>query len=142
MAGTSSTRLSGPVWHSRLARGFVLTLLLSGSIGFVEEIAPWIYEASPLFGRLSWFILAGLLYVYLIRIFKGNQRATGIALTRPHPGSRPGALDRAGGDAVWLLRLVLFRSPRRLPDSAWTIRQCFTASRSRPSDGCWHTSAS
>ena len=72
--------LVGPVWHGRLARGFVLTLLLSGSIGFVEEIAPWIYEASPLMGRLSWFILAGLLYIYLVRVFKGDQRATGIAL--------------------------------------------------------------
>lgn len=72
--------LAGPVWHARLARGFVLLLLLSGSIGFIEDAAPWLYAQYPLLGRLSWFILAGVLYLYLIRIFEGDQRATGVAL--------------------------------------------------------------
>ena len=72
--------LVGPAWHGRLARGFVLFLLLSGAVGFVEDVTPWIYEAYPLLGRFSWFILAGTLYVYLIRIFNGDQRATGLAL--------------------------------------------------------------
>ena len=72
--------LVGPVWHGRLARGFVLLLLLSGAVGFAEDVMPWMREAYPLVGRFSWFILAGLLYIYLVRVFKGDQRATALAL--------------------------------------------------------------
>ena len=64
--------LFGRVWHGRLARGFFLALLLSGAIGFVLEISPLLHELSPPFGSVSWFILAGILYFYLAKLFDGN----------------------------------------------------------------------
>ncbi|MEZ4702432.1 MAG: site-2 protease family protein [Rhodothermales bacterium] len=66
--------LIGPKWHGRVARLFVMLLLISGSIGFVHEGFPWLAETSPILGRLAWFVLAGILYFYLSRIFKGDHR--------------------------------------------------------------------
>jgi membrane-associated protease RseP (regulator of RpoE activity) len=66
--------LVGPRWHMRIARGFVVLLLLSGAIGYVSEVRPWLYRTYPLMGELSWFILAGILYFYLHRVFQGNLR--------------------------------------------------------------------
>lgn len=61
--------LVGPRWHGRFARTFFMLLLISGGIGYVDEIAPLLQAADPWLGRLSWFILAGILYFYLRRIF-------------------------------------------------------------------------
>ena len=66
--------LLGPRWHGRLARGFVVLLLISGTIGFVLDIFPALYQYSELAGRLGWFILAGMLYFFLSRIFKNDHR--------------------------------------------------------------------
>ena len=66
--------LVGREWHSRIARGFVSLLLLSGSIGFIEETVPWLYGMSPLLGQAGWLILAGILYFFLNALFKGRHR--------------------------------------------------------------------
>ena len=64
--------LVGAKWHVRLARGFVILLLVSGSIGFVHDFFPAIEEQSSFWGRMKWFILSGILYFYIARIFKNN----------------------------------------------------------------------
>lgn len=66
--------LVGHKWHTRLARGFIVLLLVSGSIGFVEDFFPSLFALSEVAGRLGWFILSGILYFYLARVFKGNHR--------------------------------------------------------------------
>ena len=66
--------LIGPTWHGRLARSFVLILLASGAVGFVEDLAPMLYEQSVWLGEFSWFLLAAILYLFLVRIFDGNHR--------------------------------------------------------------------
>ena len=66
--------LVGHKWHTRLARGFIVLLLVSGSIGFVQDFFPTLFQISEVAGRLGWFILSGILYFYLSRVFKGNHR--------------------------------------------------------------------
>jgi membrane-associated protease RseP (regulator of RpoE activity) len=68
--------LVGPVWHARLARGFVLFLLLSGSIGY-GAIDPAMFGN---FAVVRWPFLALLLYVLLNRTFAGDQRTMAPAL--------------------------------------------------------------
>ncbi|HET6569599.1 MAG TPA: site-2 protease family protein [Rhodothermales bacterium] len=65
--------LFGQKWHRRLARGFMVFILTSGAIGFLEEAVPLLYATNVWLGRLSWFILAGILYLYLFRTFDGNN---------------------------------------------------------------------
>jgi len=72
--------LVGPKWHVRLARGFVIILLLSGSIGFVNDVFPSLEAQSVILGRSKWFILSAILYFYLARIFKGNYKLIGASL--------------------------------------------------------------
>lgn len=72
--------LVGRRWHSRIARGFVCILLLSGAIGFIEETVPWLYSVHEGLGRAGWFILAGILYFFLTRIFEGNHQLTAVLL--------------------------------------------------------------
>jgi hypothetical protein len=66
--------LFGTTWHRRLAQAFVLLLLLSGGIGFIDQIRPALYDMGALWGRLSWLILATIYYGYLYRIFNGEAR--------------------------------------------------------------------
>jgi membrane-associated protease RseP (regulator of RpoE activity) len=66
--------LFGHRWHVRLARGFFVLLLISGAIGFVDAVVPEMYAYRDWLGSLSWFILAGILYFYLHRIYKGDHR--------------------------------------------------------------------
>ncbi len=66
--------LVGPTWHARIARAFVILLLASGAIGFVTDGFPWLASLSPTLGRLAWFVLAGILYFYLSKIFNGDHR--------------------------------------------------------------------
>lgn len=68
--------LVGEKWHGRLARIFFILLLISGAIGFVNEMVPMLYAYRPLAGDLSWFILAGILYFYLSRVYDGDYRLT------------------------------------------------------------------
>ena len=66
--------LVGPKWHARLARGFIILLLISGTIGFVLDIFPALFAYSEMVGRLGWFFLAGILYFFLSRVFNQNHR--------------------------------------------------------------------
>ena len=66
--------LVGRKWHGRLARAFFIILLISGSIGFLQETVPMLYEMHPWVGEGSWFLLAGILYFYLHKLFDGNLR--------------------------------------------------------------------
>ncbi len=68
--------LVGPVWHARLARAFLLFLMVSGSIGYAA-INP---EQFGAFGIVRWPLLAMLLYVLLNRAYAGDQRAMAPAL--------------------------------------------------------------
>ncbi|HMB90637.1 MAG TPA: site-2 protease family protein [Rhodothermales bacterium] len=79
--------LVGPKWHGRLARGFVLLLLLSVSIGFVDEGVDYFLQFFPQYEPQKawlqigqWFVLAGYLYFMLNRIFKRDLRQVGPAL--------------------------------------------------------------
>ncbi len=72
--------LFGRRWHRRLARAFVVLLLLSGAVGFMEGMAPMLAEQAPWLGRASWFILAGILYFFLSRVFDGRHAAIAPAL--------------------------------------------------------------
>ena len=66
--------LVGRRWHRLLARGFVTVLLASGAIGFAEEVAPLLAEAAGLPEAAMWFVLAGILFFFLHRVFEGDQR--------------------------------------------------------------------
>jgi membrane-associated protease RseP (regulator of RpoE activity) len=69
--------LFGRRWHGRLARGFVMMLLVSGGMGFLQSFPEFLAEqgvppATTL--PLAAFLLSLILYVYLYRIFRGVQR--------------------------------------------------------------------
>lgn len=66
--------LVGRKWHAILARIFVLVLLISGAIGFVNDFFPSFREYNQIVGSLSWFILAAILYFFLNRVFEGDHR--------------------------------------------------------------------
>ncbi|NBB72459.1 MAG: site-2 protease family protein [Bacteroidetes bacterium] len=107
--------LFGKKWHGRLARGFVVILLISGGIGFMDSIAPALYEYSTLAGHASWMILAGILYFYLNRTFQGAQRyiapvLLGILLIVAVSQVVPAMVTHLGytGWLVWTLLIVLF----------------------------------
>jgi membrane-associated protease RseP (regulator of RpoE activity) len=83
--------LFGKRWHGRLAHIFVLVLLASASIGFAESgpgltawlvswVSPETAARSGLMSNLSWFLLAGILYYFLSRVFDGDQRFVAPAL--------------------------------------------------------------
>jgi membrane-associated protease RseP (regulator of RpoE activity) len=72
--------LIGPRWHGRVARLFVLLLLLSGSLGFMDEVAPWLGTVLPLLDGAGWFVLAGILYFFLRNVFKNDHRYVAPAL--------------------------------------------------------------
>ena len=66
--------LVGQKWHSIMARSFVLMLLFSGAVGFVDQVAPMLTSFDPLLGQLTWVILSTILFLYAFKIFKGNFR--------------------------------------------------------------------
>jgi membrane-associated protease RseP (regulator of RpoE activity) len=61
--------LVGPQWHGRLARGFVLILLLSASIGYATEMTPWLAYSLPYGWIISWVGLAVVLTFFMARVF-------------------------------------------------------------------------
>lgn len=65
--------LFGYEWHKRLARGFVILLLVSGGIGYVDDISPLAFEYATWAGYASWVGLGGILYFFLTRTF-GEDR--------------------------------------------------------------------
>ncbi len=72
--------LVGATWHRRLAQTFVFLLLVSGGMGFVQEVRPALYDMGPLWGRTSWLILAAIYYGYLSRIYRETYRYRIVAL--------------------------------------------------------------
>lgn len=66
--------LVGPKWHARIARTFVVLLLISGSIGLMVDQTPGMLEIKEFLGPFIWFALAGVLFVYLNKIFNGNHK--------------------------------------------------------------------
>ncbi len=72
--------LVGPEWHGYLARGFVVLLLLSGSVGLMavdpDLISPWLRKLGP----ARWIALSGLLYLYLRRLFDRDHALIAPAL--------------------------------------------------------------
>jgi Zn-dependent protease len=107
--------LVGRRWHRRLARGFVLLLLLSGGIGFVEAVGPMIRDGTIAMDALLWAALAGIYYGYLRSVFKEDRRlilpALGALLLCVFGAEVAGpALSRYGytGWLVWTLLIVYF----------------------------------
>lgn len=64
--------LVGRKWHGILARSFVTILLISGAIGFAAEMGPSLGALHPFLAEISWFILAGIVYFYLSKVFDGH----------------------------------------------------------------------
>jgi len=72
--------LVGRRWHGRLARGFVLLLLLSAAIGFAVEMGP-VLQSYMRYGELaSWILLTAVLFFFLNRIFSGDLKLIGFSL--------------------------------------------------------------
>ncbi|MFO8099201.1 MAG: site-2 protease family protein [Salinibacter sp.] len=66
--------LFGHTWHRRFAQAFVFLLLLSGGIGFMEEVHPALADMGAGWGALSWPILAALFYAYLYRPLRRRHK--------------------------------------------------------------------
>lgn len=66
--------LVGPKWHARIARGFVVLLLISGSIGLMVDQTPGMVEIKEFLGPFVWFALAAILFGYLNKVFNGNHK--------------------------------------------------------------------
>jgi len=66
--------LFGHVWHRRFAQAFVLVLLLSGGIGFIQEIRPALYDMGSVWGAMSWALLGAIFYGYLYQPLQGVHR--------------------------------------------------------------------
>jgi Zn-dependent protease len=66
--------LFGRKWHRRLARGFFLVLLISGSLGFFMDAVPMLTAVHPWFADGSWFLLAAILFFYLNKVFDGDLK--------------------------------------------------------------------
>ncbi|MEF8794939.1 MAG: site-2 protease family protein [Salinivenus sp.] len=103
--------LLGAKWHRRLAQAFVFILLLSGGMGFIQEIRPALYEMGPLWGRTAWLILATIYYGYLYRIYNGVHRymMAGLAVLMVSVGGAAaiGPALMAYGYTGWLVWTLL-----------------------------------
>lgn len=114
--------LVGPKWHTRLARSFVVLLLISVAIGFIEDgagaiitLVPYLAPYQGFLDQASWFILAALLYPLLSRVYKGDHRLIaptllGIVLIAVLAKFVGDPLMQFGylGWLVWALLLVFF----------------------------------
>ena len=72
--------LVGRKWHGRLARGFVLLLLISASIGFVVEMGPLLQSYMRHGTLVTWILLATILFFFLNRLFNSDMSMIGISL--------------------------------------------------------------
>ena len=107
--------LFGRTWHRRLAVGFVLLLLLSGGIGFMEEVQPALASWTGGWGMLSWPVLGALFYAYLYRPLNRNPKqiaagTAGLLLGVAAAEVVGRALTQFGytGWLVWTLLIVFF----------------------------------
>jgi len=105
--------LLGNKWQRLCARAFVFLLLLSGGIGFIQEVRPALYDMGPLWGKSTWLMLAGIFYGYLYRIFGGRHRYVGAGLVGLLGGVGAAAAVGEGlmgygytGWLVWTLLIV------------------------------------
>jgi len=107
--------LAGPKWHGRLARGFVLFLLLSGGLGFVDEASQAAYAWFPWLPGAPWVLLAIMMYLYLQRIFREDPNLVApmllvvtliIALLSRIPFAV--ATFAYSGWLIWCLLIVVF----------------------------------
>jgi len=107
--------LFGRKWHGRLARAFIIVLLISGSIGFMDTVAPALADMTPWGGAVAWALLGGILYFYLYRTFRGAHQyiapvllglfaITAVSTVVPVMASYLGY----SGWLVWTLLIVLF----------------------------------
>jgi hypothetical protein len=103
--------LVGPRRHRLVARFFVLVIMTSFAIGFMGDAAPAIGALHPLLANAGWFILSGLLYVFLTRIFGGDLRFVVPALlgvvTLTAVAHLIEGVPEAVGWSGWLLFLVM-----------------------------------
>ena len=106
--------LVGPKWHSLVAKSFVLVLLLSGGIGFIQEMKPVFWSWDPLIGELAWPILTTILFFYVYKIFRGSIRVIApvliVLVASIAGGSTVGwIVDKVGysGWLIWCLLIIL-----------------------------------
>lgn len=103
--------LVGPKWHQIIARLFVMLLLLSGGIGFVDEMTPWLASMGSGLEQLVWLILSTIFVLYLARIFNGDFRwiAPGVLglVVFTAVGSVIPAVVGAFGYSGWLIWCLL-----------------------------------
>jgi membrane-associated protease RseP (regulator of RpoE activity) len=106
--------LVGPRWHAWIARGFVLLLLLSGSIGLMAIEPVALPDWFRVLGSGRWIVLAALLYLCLNRLFSGDHAVIAPALVGLVVAT---AIGVAGGELItslgywpWLLwsALIVF----------------------------------
>jgi membrane-associated protease RseP (regulator of RpoE activity) len=72
--------LFGHKWHARLARTFVLILLLSGGVGFMQDTQAMLYEKAHWLGHSAWLLLGAIFYGYLYRVFRADHTLIAPAL--------------------------------------------------------------
>lgn len=117
--------LVGPKWHTRLARTFVTLLLISGGIGYFQDMGPALAETIHGWFSIrgadtvmtSWIVLAAIMLFYLQRIYNRNMRLVipslfGVLLTIALASWSPAVVQSIGysGWLFWcLIILVLIR---------------------------------
>lgn len=114
--------LVGQKWHARLARGFMILMMISMAIGVIDggvETALMISPGLASYGKLVevgvWFVLAGLLYLMLNRVFQRDIRLVmpvlfGIVLIAALAQAVGPALTQFGyiGWLLWCFILIYF----------------------------------
>ena len=125
--------LFGRTWHRRLARIFVLVLLLSGGIGFMQETQAMLASQAAWLGPAAWAILAGIFYFYLYRIFDGEHGLIAPSLLGLLAGV--GLAETAGGPLAqtgytgWLVWTLLIIFLVRVDHPPVVHRQTLTPRR-------------
>ncbi|HEX7069717.1 MAG TPA: site-2 protease family protein [Rhodothermales bacterium] len=102
--------LLGERWHGRIARAFVVFLLVSAGVGFVDDVEPLLRARQPGLEGLTWFLLAALLYLFLSRVFAGGLLTLGallLGVVTAVVGVRAVGLADQIGYTGWFLFIVL-----------------------------------
>lgn len=102
--------LVGPRWHGRLARVFVLLLLVTGAIGFANDVGSFSGD-SVLYGMGLWILLAAVILAYMFRILDRNLYraaiATGMIVVVAALAQLAGASVTKMGYSGWLVWCAL-----------------------------------
>lgn len=110
--------LFGRLWHQRLARAFVLLLLVSATIGFsLETLPPLLQEDVWWVEPAAWLGLALVLYLYLHRLFNRDHQIIapvllglmGLAALAPRVAAYVGWMGHSGWFLWGLIILYLIR---------------------------------